>query len=75
MTSTEAAGWLRERAESYSRDALVLQGVGNLADELIYRTVAYELRRCAEQLAGDTEDDFVLPNRAERLAWPAAITP
>jgi hypothetical protein len=40
---------LRERAESYGRDAGVLRQEGDLDAALIYETVRDELRKCAKE--------------------------
>lgn len=45
-----APAWLRERAESYSRDAMVLRRDGDKDAAIIYETIRDELRRCAAQL-------------------------
>jgi hypothetical protein len=48
------AQWLRDRAESYARDARTLQDNPELvvggSFALAYRTVADELRRCAAEI-------------------------
>ena len=58
------AAWLRDRADSYSRDALVLVDDGDEAMAAAYRAIRDELRRCADQVptswgvrTGDVTDD------------------
>lgn len=42
------AAWLRERADSYWRDAEALTREGDADSAVAYRIIAGELRKCAE---------------------------
>jgi hypothetical protein len=41
---------LRERADSYERDARVLHDDGDHAMSAAYRAIANELRKCADEI-------------------------
>lgn len=47
---TDAARWLRDRADSYARDAFVLRSDGHQRAAVCYETIRDELRRCAKEL-------------------------
>lgn len=50
----EATRWLRQRAESYGRDARVLQDGGDWPMAAAYRAIARELRDCADEMAPES---------------------
>ena len=49
MTIDEVRARLRERAESYSRDARALDEEGDTYAAVAYRTIADELRKAADE--------------------------
>lgn len=46
----DAAHWLRDRADSFERDRLVLQSMGWTGEMVMFGTLRDELRRCADEL-------------------------
>jgi hypothetical protein len=48
---TDTAALLRNRADSYWRDARTLRGMGDKDAALIFETIADELRKIADQIA------------------------
>jgi hypothetical protein len=45
--------WLRDRADSFWRDAIVLKEQEDFPMAAAYESVAHELRACAAQIDGD----------------------
>jgi hypothetical protein len=50
LRDAELVRLLKDRAESYWRDAIVLREDGDLSMSTAYKTIAEELRRCAEEV-------------------------
>lgn len=73
-----AAEYLRGRADSYSRDAVVLYGDGDRTTALAYRTIVRELRYCADQIDADVLSGRTVPalasGRAGSCEETAAVT-
>ena len=44
------SSWLRERSESYWRDAVALRAEGDVSMAVAYETISAELRRAGEDL-------------------------
>jgi hypothetical protein len=59
---------LRDRAESFWRDSVVLREDGDLHAAVCYRTVAEELRKCADEI------EAYDPPPAPLVADPALVT-
>jgi hypothetical protein len=50
----DAVAWLRDRADSYEADRMVLWSLGWSAEVSMFGVVREELRRCADELEART---------------------
>jgi hypothetical protein len=64
MTAAKAAAWLRARADSYGRDAVVLHGDPDQsmrAMGVAFTTIRDELRKCADEITEASEPNQLVP--------------
>lgn len=53
MSGRTAARLLRDRADSYGRDATILRQSADMDNALLYEAIRDELRKCADEVERD----------------------